>query len=65
MKKEDFSKLSLEQLQARVKEERERLAKLQFAHAVTPLENPNQMNNTKRDIARMLTAITNKQKQQA
>lgn len=61
MKKEDFSKLSLEELQSRVSQERERLAKLQFAHAVTPLENPNQVRNAKRDIARMLTAITQKQ----
>lgn len=61
MKKEDFSTLSLAELQTRVSQERERVAKLQFAHAVTPLENPNVLRNAKRDIARMLTAITQKQ----
>jgi large subunit ribosomal protein L29 len=61
MKKEDISKLSLQELQSRVAQEQARLAKLQFSHAVTPLENPNQLRNAKRDIARILTAITQKQ----
>jgi large subunit ribosomal protein L29 len=61
MKKEKLSNLSLQDLQTRVAQERERLAKLQFSHAVTPLENPNQLGNAKREIARMLTAITQKQ----
>jgi large subunit ribosomal protein L29 len=61
MKKENLSKMSLQELQDRVTQERERLAKLQFAHAVTPLENPNQLGNARREIARALTAITQKQ----
>jgi large subunit ribosomal protein L29 len=61
MKKEDITALSLEQLQARVTEEQSRLAKLNFAHAVTPLENPNQLRNARKDVARLLTAITQKQ----
>ena len=61
MKKEDLTAMSLEQLQSRVAEERQRLAKLQFAHAVTPLENANQIRSAKHDVARLLTAITQKQ----
>jgi large subunit ribosomal protein L29 len=61
MKKEDFTKMSVVELNNRVAQERERLGKLQFSHAVTPLENPNQLSAAKRDIARMLTAITQKQ----
>ena len=59
--KENFSAMSLEQLTSRVAEERTRLAKLQFAHAVTPLENTNQIDSARRDVARLLTAITQKQ----
>jgi len=61
MKKEDFSNLPLTDLQTRVAQEQERLAKMKFSHAVTPLENPNQLRYARRDIARMLTAITQKQ----
>jgi large subunit ribosomal protein L29 len=61
MKKEDFSNLSIAELQTRVASERERLAKLQFSHAVTPLENPNHLREAKRGIARILTVITQKQ----
>jgi len=62
MKKETFSQLSLEDLQTKVGEERTRLQKLRFGHAVTPLENPNVIRATRKVIARMMTAITQKQK---
>ena len=60
MKKEDFSNLNLEELQSRVTEERARLNKLTFSHAVTRLENPNQLRIARKNIARMLTVITQK-----
>ena len=60
MKQENFSNLSLEELQSRVAEEKARLNKLSFSHAVTRLENPNQLRVARKNIARMLTHITQK-----
>ena len=60
MKKEDISNLSLEELQSRVAEEQARLNKLKFSHAVTRLENPNQLRMARKSIARLLTNITQK-----
>jgi large subunit ribosomal protein L29 len=56
-KKMDFKislrELSIEDLKARVNEDEVRLKKLEFAHAITPLENPMSIRALRRDIARM------------
>lgn len=61
MKYADIDKLSIEELQEKVVEAKRQLASLRFDHAITPLQNPMQIRNLKKDIARMLTAITAKQ----
>jgi large subunit ribosomal protein L29 len=61
MKKEDITGLSVGQLEDRVKEERARLHRLRFAHATSPLENPSQIRIARKEVARLLTAITAKQ----
>lgn len=56
-KKIDFNislrELSIEDLKARINEDEVRLKKLEFAHAITPLENPMSIRALRRDIARM------------
>jgi large subunit ribosomal protein L29 len=56
-KKIDFNislrELSIEDLKARINEDEVRLKKLEFAHAITPLENPMNIRSLRRDIARM------------
>ena len=53
--------LSTEDLQARIKEDELRLKKLEFAHAISPLENPMTIRNLRRELARLKTELNKKQ----
>ena len=44
-------------LQARLSEDKLRLKKLKFAHAISPLENPMTIRGVRRDIARVKTEL--------
>ncbi len=50
----DFSDTDLK---ARVSEDTVRLKKLEFAHAISPLENPMSIRNLRKDIARLKTEL--------
>jgi large subunit ribosomal protein L29 len=50
-------------LKARIQEDELRLKKLEFAHAISPLENPMSIRSLRQDVARLKTALTQKQKQ--
>lgn len=52
--------MSLEDLKARIQEDELRLKKLEFAHAITPLENPMSIRDLRRDISRLKTELTKK-----
>ncbi|MBS1588250.1 MAG: 50S ribosomal protein L29 [Bacteroidetes bacterium] len=54
-KVEDFRSMENEALQSKVTEEEVRLKKLQFSHAVNPIENPLMIRQLRRTIARMKT----------
>ena len=60
-KKADFVKglhgMSDTDLQARLNEDKLRLKKLKFAHAISPLENPMTIRGVRRDIARVKTEL--------
>jgi ribosomal protein L29 len=66
-KKADFVKsirgLNESELKARLEEEKLRLKKLEFAHAISPLENPMTIRGVRRDIARLQTELKLKQQQ--
>ena len=66
-KKIDYLKsiqgLNESDLQARIKEDELRLKKLQFAHSISPLENPVSIRGLRRDIARLKTELKKKQAQ--
>ncbi len=55
MKKTDLKGLSLEELQGQIEQEKDRLVKLKFAHAITPIENPQRIKEARKIIARLLT----------
>ena len=61
----DFKKsiqgLSKEDLGGRIKEDELRLKKIEFAHALSPLENPMTIRNLRREVARLKTELTKKQ----
>ncbi|MCA0383692.1 MAG: 50S ribosomal protein L29 [Bacteroidetes bacterium] len=60
-KKVDFNKslseISIEDLKVRISEDEVRLKKLEFAHAITPLENPMSIRDLRRDVARLKTEL--------
>lgn len=47
-------------LKARIQEDELRLKKLEFAHAISPLENPMSIRSLRKDIARLKTALGQK-----
>ena len=66
-KKIDFQKrlssLNEQDLLAKIKEDELRMKKLSFAHAISPLENPQSIRSLRRDIARLKTALKKVQTQ--
>ena len=50
-------------LKARLEEDKQRLKKLQFAHTISPLENPMTIRALRRDVARLRTELKLKQQQ--
>ena len=49
--------LNEKDLQARIQEDRLRLKKLEFAHAISPLENPMTIRGIRKDISRLKTEL--------
>ncbi|MDN3668351.1 50S ribosomal protein L29 [Echinicola jeungdonensis] len=61
MKNSEINALSVSEINERIAAEQEKLTKLRFAHAVSPIENPNRIRETKKLIARLKTFLTAKQ----
>ncbi|SHE41783.1 50S ribosomal protein L29 [Flavisolibacter ginsengisoli] len=61
----DFKKsiqgLSEQDLLARISEDEQRLKKLEFAHAISPLENPMSIRGLRKEVARLKTELKKKQ----
>ena len=60
-KKIDFVRglkdMSESDLKARIQEDELRLKKIEFAHAISPLENPMSVRSLRRDLARLKTEL--------
>lgn len=61
MKKDNLKDLSLEDLQKQIKELSKEYQKLRLAHKISAIENPIQVRNLRRQIARVHTQIAAKQ----
>jgi large subunit ribosomal protein L29 len=63
-KKVDFVKslkdFSESDLKSRIQEDELRLKKLEFAHAISPLENPMSIRSLRKDLARLKTELHKK-----
>jgi large subunit ribosomal protein L29 len=57
MKNSEIKALSAEDLQEKLSTEKANLQNLRFAHAISPLENPMKIRETKRLIARLSTEV--------
>jgi large subunit ribosomal protein L29 len=57
MKQAVINQMSTEDLNGKLTEEKLSLAKIKLAHAVSPLENPGQIREIKKTVARILTEV--------
>ena len=55
--KESIKDMSTADLQEKLEQTREQLVKMRLTNAVSPLDNPNQIRNTRKNIARYLTEL--------
>ena len=53
----------MEELTQKLDAEKEAMQKLKFAHAISPIENPQKIKETRKLIARIQTAIRQKQEE--
>ena len=60
MKASELKNMSAEQLTAKLKELKAEQFNLRFQHAINQLDNPHKIADVKKDIARVMTVITEK-----
>jgi large subunit ribosomal protein L29 len=61
MKASEIRELSIQEIQERIEDYKTVLTKLKLNHAVSPLDNPNKIGQTKKDIARLNTELKARQ----
>jgi large subunit ribosomal protein L29 len=64
MKQADIKGLSNDDLQEKLLESRDSVAKLRRSHAISPLENPAQIKLAKKTVARILTELKKRELEQ-
>ena len=60
--KESWKDMSVQELEARLRESQEKSFKLKFQHAANPLKNPMEIRTARRQIAKILTFLREKAK---
>ena len=60
MKSAEIKAMSVQDLQERIDAEKAKLSQLKVQHTVSPIENPSIIKKSRRDIARMLTILRQK-----
>ena len=60
MKVKEIRELSTEQLEKKLSELKRELFNLRFQHAINQLDNPHKITDVKRDIARVMTVLHEK-----
>lgn len=64
MKQAEISNLSVEELRDRLTAERSSARNMRFAHAISPLENPMRIRQSRKTIARLMTEINKREMSQ-
>ena len=62
MKKNDLTSLSVTDLQERIRDEKANLNKMRFTHALTAVENPSRIRQSRREVVRMMTELNARQR---
>ena len=65
MKAAELKKLSVNELEDKLKELKTELFNLRFQHAINQLDNPHKMTEVKHDIARVMTVLQEMKKEEA
>ncbi|CDC64298.1 50S ribosomal protein L29 [Clostridium sp. CAG:448] len=60
MKAKEMKSMTVEELNAKLKELKTELFNLRFQHAINQLDNPHKINEVKHDIARVMTVLREK-----
>jgi len=64
MKSSEIKELTLTELQERLESEESMLVRMKMNHAVSPLDNPNKIVETRRNVARLKTEMRARQIQE-
>lgn len=65
MKQSIVKELTLDEVKARITEEKEILVKLRISHAVSPVDNPIKIRSTRKLIARLKTELNKRTREAA
>ena len=64
MKSSEIRELNLKEIEERIESEQSMLVRLKMNHAVSPLDNPNKIGETRKNIARLKTELQARQAQE-
>lgn len=64
MKSSEIRELNLKEIEERIENEQSMLVRLKMNHAVSPLDNPNKIGETRKNIARLKTELQARQAQE-
>jgi len=64
MKAKEIREMTIKEIQERIDAEKNMLLKLKLNHAITPLDNPMKIRQTRRNIARLMTILNEKLREQ-
>ena len=65
MKSSEIKELTTKELIEKIETEKDFLVKQKLNHAVSPLENPLKIKDTRRNVARLLTELNSRQKSES
>jgi len=57
MKTAEIKEMTIKELKERIDADKTSLVRLKMNHTVSPLDNPNKIKHTRRDVARMVTVL--------
>lgn len=63
MKQSEIKEMSVEELQEKMVTLKKQYEDMKMSHAVTPLENPLQLRDARRTVARLATELTKRENQ--
>ncbi|MBQ0123210.1 MAG: 50S ribosomal protein L29 [Bacteroidales bacterium] len=63
MKKQEINEMSVKDLRERLEAEKQNLNRMKINHTISPLENTSTIKKAKADIARMMSVLAEKEKQ--